>query len=229
MVITIDGPAGSGKSTVAQRIAQQLNIFYLNTGLLYRAVAYLLFVDPAGAFFNQGDKGVEDLTIAQLQGLPDLEYSYSAKGAAIAVKGKDITAQLFGTAGIDQLASKISALPPVRQYLLEVQRVVARRHDVIADGRDCGTVVFPHAEYKFFLTASVEVRAQRRMLDPKTQTLGLTYEQVRADVAERDERDKNRAIAPLRIPDYAIIIDASSLSIDEVVKKIISHIQGSTL
>ena len=225
MIITIDGPAGSGKSTVAQRIAQQLNIFYLNTGLLYRTVAYLLFVDPTAPFFNQLDKGIESLTLAHLQGLPALEYSYLLNGAAVSVAGKDITAQLFATTGIDQLASKISALPAVREYLLELQRVVATKHDVIADGRDCGTVVFPDAEYKFFLTASVEVRAQRRMLDPKTQALGLTYDQVRADVAERDERDKNRAIAPLRIPDQAVIIDASSLSIDEVVKKIITSIR----
>lgn len=221
MIITIDGPAGSGKSTVAQRIAQQLNIFYLNTGLLYRAVAYLLFVDPSAPFFNQLDKGIESLTLAHLQCLPALEYSYSLNGAAVSVAGKDITSQLFATTGIDQLASKISALPAVREYLLDVQRLIAKKHDVIADGRDCGTVVFPLAEYKFYLTASVEIRAQRRMLDPKTQSLGLTYEQVRADVAERDERDKNRSIARLRIPEQAVIIDASFLSIDEVVSKII--------
>lgn len=226
MIITIDGPAGSGKSTVAQRVAQQLWIYYLNTGMLYRAVAYLLFYDSAGIFKGNLDADISQLTREQLDALPKIEYSYSVAGAAVAVRGQDFTQQLFAIAGIDQLASRVSALPVVRAYLLDVQRDVAKKHDVIADGRDCGTVVFPQAEYKFYLTASVDVRASRRMRDAKTLALGLTFEQARADVAARDERDQNREIAPLRIPEGAVVIDASDLTIDQVVERVIEVVEA---
>lgn len=224
MIITIDGPAGSGKSTVAQQVAQQLGIYYLNTGMLYRAVAYLLFHDVAGVFHNHEAADIAQLTWAQLEMLPKIEYSYDVTGACVAVRGQDFTKKLFALPGIDQLSSRVSALPVVRAYLLDVQRDVAKQHDVIADGRDCGTVVFPAAEHKFYLTASVEVRAQRRMRDAKTLALGLTFEQVRADVAARDDRDQKRDIAPLRIPDWAVVVDCSDLSIEQVVERVLESV-----
>lgn len=221
MIITIDGPSGSGKSTVAQKIAQDRGIFYLNTGLLYRAITYLVYEDPTSPLFGQYDHDIELITRDQLDALPTLAYAYSAEGATVFVHGQDIVAKCYATPGLDQVASKLSALPVVREFLLDVQRDIAKHHDVIADGRDCGTVVFPDAEHKVFLTASLDVRAQRRMLDTKVQALGLTFEFVRNDLAERDERDENRAIAPLRIPAGATVIDSSDFSIDQTVEMII--------
>ena len=221
MIITIDGPSGSGKSTVAQKIAQDRGIFYLNTGLLYRAITYLVYEDPTSPLFGRYDDDIELITRDQLDALPTLAYAYSADGATVFVHGQDIVAKCYATPGLDQVASKLSALPVVREFLLDVQRDIAKQHDVIADGRDCGTVVFPDAEHKIFLTASLDVRAQRRMLDAKVQALGLTFELVRNDLAERDERDENRAIAPLRIPAGATVIDSSDFSIDQTVEMII--------
>ena len=221
MIITIDGPSGSGKSTVAQKIAQDRGIFYLNTGLLYRAITYLVYEDPTSPLFGRYDDDIELITRDQLDALPTLAYAYSAEGATVFVHGQDIVAKCYATPGLDQVASKLSALPVVREFLLDVQRDIAKQHDVIADGRDCGTVVFPDAEHKIFLTASLDVRAQRRMLDAKVQALGLTFEFVRNDLAERDERDENRAIAPLRIPAGATVIDSSDFSIDQTVEMII--------
>ncbi len=221
MIITIDGPSGSGKSTVAQKIAQDRGIFYLNTGLLYRAITYLVYEDPTSPLFGRYDDDIELITRDQLDALPTLAYAYSADGATVFVHGQDIVAKCYATPGLDQVASKLSALPVVREFLLDVQRDIAKQHDVIADGRDCGTVVFPDAEHKIFLTASLDVRAQRRMLDAKVQALGLTFEFVRNDLAERDERDENRAIAPLRIPAGATVIDSSDFSIDQTVEMII--------
>ncbi len=221
MIITIDGPSGSGKSTVAQKIAQDRGIFYLNTGLLYRAITYLVYEDPTSPLFGRYDDDIQLITRDQLDALPTLAYAYSAEGATVFVHGQDIVAKCYATPGLDQVASKLSALPVVREFLLDVQRDIAKQHDVIADGRDCGTVVFPDAEHKIFLTASLDVRAQRRMLDAKVQALGLTFELVRNDLAERDERDENRAIAPLRIPAGATVIDSSDFSIDQTVEMII--------
>lgn len=226
MIITIDGPAGSGKSTVAQKIAQQLGIFYLNTGLLYRAVAYLLATGPLKAIDPQDAPeafcaGISD---AALAALPTLRYFYANAVASVTVAGQDITAHLFATPGISQLASQISALPRVRAYLLDVQRAVAREHDVVADGRDCGSVVFPDAAYKFFLTASIEERAKRRLFDTKSGTThdAATLEAIKADIAQRDARDQNRAIAPLIRPEGALEIDSSGLAIDDVVQAMLA-------
>jgi len=227
MIITIDGPSGSGKSTVAQKIAQQLHIFYLNTGLLYRALAYFIFEDVASPLYKKHDTDLSLITRSLLQQLPSMTYAYAPSGASISVQGNDMTAHCYATAGIDQIASKLSALPVVREFLLDVQRDIAKLHDVVADGRDCGTVVFPHAQHKFFLTASLDVRAQRRMHDVKIQELGLSIDVVRDDLAQRDERDKNRAIAPLRVPENAIMIDSSNLSIDEVAGVIIEHVYAA--
>lgn len=225
MIITIDGPSGSGKSTIAQLIAQKLNIFYLNTGILYRTIAYCLFEDPASQFFKKYDLAPQKITLGYLASLPSLNYNYTAAGATISISGKNITPHLYATPNIDQNASRLSALPTIRTHLLAVQHSIAQNHSVIADGRDCGTVVFPEAEYKFFLTASLDARAKRRMLDPKTIALNLSFDQVKADIAARDERDLTRTTAPLLIPDNAIIIDSSDLTIELVVAKIVKNVQ----
>lgn len=225
MIITIDGPSGSGKSTIAQRIAQQLGIFYLNTGALYRTIAYLVFEEPSSQFFKKYDVATDEITLGYLATQPSIDYAYSAAGATIRIAGTDITPHLYATPNIDQNASRLSALPAVRTYLLDVQRAIARQHSVIADGRDCGTVVFPQAEHKFFLTASLDARAKRRMLDPKAIALGLSFDQVKADIAARDERDQTRTAAPLRIPEGAAIIDSSNLTVEQVIGEILRIVQ----
>ena len=224
MIITIDGPSGSGKSTVAQLVAQKLGIFYLNTGLLYRAVTYLVFEDESSPLFKRYDADLQNITRDMLDALPSITYSYTAAVGAVSARGNNITLKIYATSGIDQTASKLSALPVVREFLLDVQRDIAKQHDVVADGRDCGTVVFPEAEHKFYLTASLDVRATRRMHDAKVKALGYTFDFVRNDLAERDERDKNRAIAPLRVPAGATIIDSSDLTIDQVIDVILKDI-----
>lgn len=225
MIITIDGPSGSGKSTIAQRIAQQLGIFYLNTGALYRAITYLVFEEATSKYYKQYDVATELITHEFLTALPTITYHYSKTGATITINNTDITPQLYATPNIDQNASRLSALPVVRAYLLELQRSIGQKNSIVADGRDCGTVIFPQAEYKFFLTASIDARAKRRMLDPKSIALGLTFEHIKKDLAERDARDQNRTIAPLIVPKDALIIDSSNLSIEQVMEKIIRNTQ----
>lgn len=222
MIITIDGPSGSGKSTIAQKIAQLLGIFYLNTGALYRAITYLVFEEATSKYYKQYDVATELITHEFLTTLPAIIYHYSKNGATIRINNTDITQQLYATPNIDQNASRLSALPIVREYLLDIQRSIAQLHNVIADGRDCGTVIFPQAEYKFFLTASLDTRAKRRMLDPKSIALGLSFEHIKTDLAERDARDQNRTIAPLIVPKGAIMIDSSNLTIEQVIEKIIN-------
>lgn len=257
MVITIDGPAASGKSTVAQIIAKKRGIFYLNTGLLYRALAYLVFyrhetlqdglktppqvergevpsaeaVVPLIPSSNQVEprstcvgKVTEiqfsTITRAFLDGLPTLEYNYAKGQATVAVNGHDITSQSYATPGIDKHASQLSTVEVVREFMLDIFRGIAAKHDVIADGRDCGSVIFPQADYKFYLTASLDARAERRLNDPKVAALGLTFDQVRADLADRDERDKTRAVAPLVVPAGAIVIDATHQGIELIVESV---------
>lgn len=225
MIITIDGPSGSGKSTVAQQVAQRLSIFYLNTGALYRTIAYLVFEEASSQFFKKYAVELNNITPEYLAALPTIDYSYSQAGAGIAIAGNDITPHLYATQDIDTHASRLSALPAVRTYLLDIQRSIACQHSIIADGRDCGTIVFPQADHKFFLTASLDARTKRRMLDPKSIALGLSFDQVKADITARDERDQNRATAPLRIPEGATIIDSSDLTIEEVVGKVVEITQ----
>src|SRR5271157_5319036 len=155
MIITIDGPAASGKSSVAKDLAKKLGFYYLNTGLLYRAVAYILMQQ----------KGSLDTILPQdLEFINQLTYRYHDNVPTVLYEGNDITPMLF-SASLEQGASIVSSNKAVRDALLAFQRRIAQEHDVIADGRDCGSVVFPNAEYKFFLTADVDARTQRLMND----------------------------------------------------------------
>ncbi|MCK4499657.1 (d)CMP kinase [Candidatus Babeliales bacterium] len=215
MIITIDGPAGSGKSTVADAVAEKLGVHHMQTGLLYRAAAYILH--GKNYRFDQ---------IAEM--LKKIEYRVNGGDrAVVAVDGVDITEKL-SHAEFSQPASIISAIPEVREALLPVQKNVGENYDIVADGRDCGSVVFPDADIKIFLTALAEERAKRIMNDPKRKRQNLTFEEVLADVLERDERDKNRSVAPLIIPKDAIVVDNSTfLSPEETVQKILDVIGES--
>lgn len=224
MIITIDGPAASGKSTVARMIAEQLDFYYLNTGLLYRAVTYILI--KKHSYTQETLKAVQAEDIAQCVDMNRFFYSYTPQeGSTVLYDTVDITRFLKDPL-IDQNVSLISPQPLVREALSHLQRAIAKDHDVIVEGRDVGSVVFPHADYKFFLTASLEVRAQRwrRYQEKKGNIYSLQEAQER--VEERDHQDQTRAHSPLVVPANAIIVDSSDITLQESVQEILKHIKN---
>lgn len=229
MVITIDGPAGGGKTTVASRLAKKIGYYPLKTGLLYRALAYMAVED--GLIQSEDLAGRAELDFSWLddsvaQSMSErVEYGYREGEIQpyVCVDGNDVTEVLSSSAYSD-LASIMSALKPVREALLDTQRKIAHEYDVIAEGRDCGSVVFPDAAFKFYLTASVETRAQRILADPLRKSTTCSFSEMVRIVQERDARDSQRDIAPLCIPHLAHQIDSSSLTVDMVVDQIASLI-----
>lgn len=201
-VVAIDGPAGAGKSTVAKLLADKLGITYVNTGSLYRAVAWAL---------DQQNLAVEELTADFLEKL-SLEYV----NGSLLVNGNDPGAALR-TAEIAAGASKVSKLQIVRDHLLPVQREAARRGWIVMEGRDIGTVIFPDAKCKFFITASLEARAKRRLAQHGEVSGNATLEDVMRDIAARDEQDSKREIAPLKAAEDAVVIDTGDMTPDQVV------------
>lgn len=207
-VVAIDGPAGAGKSTVARMVADCLNYAYINTGSLYRALAYAAMA--SGVAFNE----VTPEFLAEQQ----LEF----RGADLYLNGQKLETELR-RAECAKGASIISAIPCVRDYLLPVQRNAAHGQWIVMEGRDIGTVIFPDAEKKFFVTASAEERARRRLAQSGEVADGATFESILADIKARDERDMNRAVAPLKQAEDAVLIDTTGLAISEVVEKIASY------
>lgn len=206
--IAIDGPAGAGKSTIAKRLAKELGYYYVDTGAIYRTVAYfmdLLGVSPKDA--DGVERYIDELTI-------QIEYDEEGKQHML-MNGIDVTGEIR-TQDISQKASLVSAHAVVREVLLDMQRDVAKAHNVIMDGRDIGTVVLPKADVKIFLTASPEVRAKRRYdeLIAKGQTANL--EQVLKEIVQRDYQDTHREIAPLKMARDSIKLDTSDLDIEGV-------------
>ena len=216
--IAIDGPAGAGKSTIARRLAKELGYYYVDTGAIYRTVAY--FLDLLGISPKDADgvqRYLDELTV-------ELEYDAEGKQHML-MNGMDVTDEIR-TQDISQKASLVSAHAIVRDMLLDMQRDVARKHNVIMDGRDIGTVVLPKATAKIFLTASAEVRAQRRTDEMLAKGQKAEFQQVLKDIQQRDYQDSHRAIAPLKQAKDAILLDTSALNIDEVVaemKKIVGE------
>ncbi|MBU1008341.1 (d)CMP kinase [Candidatus Dependentiae bacterium] len=232
MIITIDGPVASGKSSVARALARELKSYYLYTGLLYRAVAHVLLdrlkkEKTRRPFLPEFQEYVEELGPDQLEFVSDLCYDYGKDDDGdrpyLFYLGEEITHDLYSSE-LDQPASIVSANKHVRDALLDLQRDVAKRYDIVADGRDCGTVIFPQAEHKFYLTASPEVRAQRLMLDEKRGPLQKDIEKVEAELEQRDKRDRERSVAPLTIPEDATIIDNSELTLQETVNRFLRAI-----
>ena len=206
-VVAIDGPAGAGKSTVARLLAERCGFTYVNTGSLYRAIAWA----AAG-------KGVDikDLQEDFLEGL-DLDYV----DGKLLVNGVDPGEELRSSA-CSAAASFVATQPRVRQFLLPVQRNAAMKGWIVMEGRDIGSVIFPDAAYKFFVTASVEERARRRLEQNANET--LTFEEIKKLISERDYQDSHRAEAPLRQAEDALLVDTSSMSIDEVVAYLCDYI-----
>jgi cytidylate kinase len=210
--IAIDGPAGAGKSTIAKCLAKELGYYYVDTGAIYRTVAY--FMDLLGVSPKDVDgvtRYIDELTI-------DIEYDEEGQQHMI-MNGMDVSGDIR-TPEISQKASLISAHAVVRDMLLDMQRDVAKKHNVIMDGRDIGTVVLPRANVKIFLTASPEVRAQRRHLELQAKGSKDSFEKVLAEIKQRDHQDSTRAIAPLKQAKDAVEVDTSELDIEGVVATI---------
>ena len=206
-VVAIDGPAGAGKSTVARLLAERCGFTYVNTGSLYRAIAW--------AAVGKG-VDIKDLQEDFLAGL-DLDYV----DGKLLVNGVDPGEELRSSA-CSAAASFVATQPRVRQFLLPVQRNAAMKGWIVMEGRDIGSVIFPDAAYKFFVTASVEERARRRLEQNANET--LTFEEIKKLISERDYQDSHRAEAPLRQAEDALLVDTSSMSIDEVVAYLCDYI-----
>lgn len=214
--IAVDGPAGSGKSTVSKLVAKRLGILYLDTGAMYRAIAYKCVKDKK----DYGDKDVVKHIINKL----NLKVEYRDGKQITLLDGEDVS-ELIRTPQVSMLASYVSAYSFVRTKMVALQREIAQKTSCIVDGRDIGTNVLPDCKFKIYLNASPEVRAKRRFEEEKSKGGTQTYEQVLREINERDFQDKNRAVAPLQKAKDALEIDTSGLTIDEVVNAIISKVQ----
>jgi|GEM_PF-824272 len=213
MIITIDGPMASGKSSIARLLARELNCYYLYSGLLFRGLAAVLLRDYGYLQEQLSQPTMAD--IAEILAPENFVYVYDQQqGAQIIYKGASITS-LLKTVEIDRAASIIGVHPDVRQALVVLQRRIAVEHALIADGRDCGITVFPHATYKFFLTAMPKIRAERWLAEQLRAGQTLSYEQALAAVIERDARDSSRATSPLQPAPDAFIIDNSDKNLQE--------------
>jgi CMP/dCMP kinase len=209
-VVAIDGPAGAGKSTTARALAARLAFSFLDTGALYRAVA--LCARQAGVDWADAPG------LAALATSLDLRFEGSGAGSRVIVGERDVTAGIRAPE-ISEGASRVSAFPEVRAALLELQRAIGARGRIVAEGRDTGTVVFPTAPAKFFLTAPVAVRAERRTRELRAAGQEVDPAQVQREMEQRDDRDRTRAVSPLRKADDAIEIDTAGLSAEEVVDR----------
>jgi cytidylate kinase len=219
-IVAIDGPAGAGKSTVARRVAERLGFVLVDTGALYRAIA--LAASRRGVGFDDHEKVGELAEALAREGAVRLKAEGGV--ARVELEGEDISG-FIRTPEISQGASKVSAVPRVRAALLEMQRAAGQVGGVVLEGRDIGSVVFPEAEVKVFLTASVDERARRRLAELVRAGTPMDIEQVKGEVVERDRRDSTRPIAPLMQASDAIVVDSSTLDIDAVVQTIVGLVE----
>ena len=210
--VAIDGPAGAGKSTIAKRIARRLGYIYVDTGAMYRAMAYSLIQ-------NQVDAADKEAIAAACQHA-DISICYQDGEQVVLLNGENVNAYLR-TEAVGNMASVSSVVPEVRKKLVELQQKLARETDVVMDGRDIGTVVLPDADVKVYLTASVETRAKRRFLELQEKGEPADLAKIAADIEDRDYRDMHRDISPLRQAEDATLVDSSDMTIDQVVERIL--------
>jgi cytidylate kinase len=210
-VITIDGPGGSGKGTIAMRLAEKLGWHFLDSGALYRLVAV--------AAMDRGIDATEETALGQLARGLDVNFGISGDGMVILLDGNYITGRLRSE-DVGVFASRIAVLPIVRAALVSRQRAFRKDPGLVADGRDMGTVIFPDAKLKIFLTASAHARAERRYKQLKEKGESVNLSRLFRDIEKRDERDSSRAISPLKPADDAHVIDSTEMSIEEVLQKI---------
>lgn len=218
--VAIDGPASAGKSTVAKGVSKKLGIIYIDTGAMYRATALKAI-----------RMGIKEFTPEEVEPiLPDIsiEIRFVNGEQHILLDGEDVNG-LIRTQEVSNGASKVSAIPAVRIKLVELQRKLAEKDSVVMDGRDIGTYVLPNAEFKFYVTADVEVRAMRRFkeLEQKGQLNGMSYEQLLEETKERDERDSTREFVPLKQADDAVLVDTTHMNIEESIAYVVSIIKGA--
>ena len=209
--IAIDGPAGAGKSTIAKRVSGELSFIYVDTGAMYRSIAlYLLRKDISATDVEAVKVALEDIEIA---------IQYVNGDQHVLLNGEDVSGQIR-TEEVGNMASKSSALPCVRAKLLELQKKLAREHDVVMDGRDIGTNILPDAQLKIYLTASVDTRASRRYKELIEKGTDCDLEAIKKDIEQRDYQDMHRETAPLMQAKDAVYLDSSDMTIDQVVEKI---------
>lgn len=215
MIIAIDGPSGAGKSTVAKLLSKELGFEYIDTGAMYRALAYKAY--------NQGIE-INESQIEDMLKTTHIDYHDNQ----IYLDGKNVE-NLIREEAISIAASKISALKVVREKMVELQRRIAANKNAVLEGRDIGTVVFPDADYKFFITAPVEERARRRYEQLKASNIEADYDSVLRDMKRRDQNDSTREYAPLKKAEDAILIDTSRMELKDVVKAITGYIGGNNV
>ena len=214
MIVAIDGPSGSGKSTLGRMLAHALKLLYIDTGSMYRAVALATIeseIDP-------GDKEA----VTALANRIEIDLEGDPDSLSVLLNGSDVTDQIR-TEKVTEMSSIVSTIPGVRRAMVERQRAFGKRGAVL-NGRDIGTVVFPDADVKFFLTAAPEERAERRYKEDQVAGTSTTFAETLADMVERDRRDSTRADSPLKVADDAIVIDSTGKNIDEVLAEMMSHV-----
>lgn len=215
MIIAIDGPSGAGKSTVARLLSKELGFEYIDTGAMYRALAYKAY---------KQNIDINETNIAELLETTNITYYYNK----VFLDGENVE-DLIRNEVISKAASKISSLKIVREKMVEIQRNIAKNKNVVLEGRDIGTIVFPDAEHKFFITASLEERAKRRYEQLKLNNIEADYTNVINDMMKRDENDSTRKFSPLKPAEDAILIDTTNMDLNEVTKTIAQHIGGSNV
>lgn len=214
--IAIDGPAGAGKSSVAKEIAARLGFIYVDTGALYRSIGVNALRN--GVATDDAD------AVTSLLPCVNVELKYIDGAQRVILNGEDVS-EAIRLPEASMAASNVSAIPAVRTFLLDLQRDMAKKNNVIMDGRDIGTVILPDAQYKFFLTASAEVRAERRFKELKEKNITVDFNELLEEIKQRDYNDSHRATAPLKQADDAELVDSSNMTKDEVIEYIISRIK----
>ena len=215
--IAIDGPAGAGKSTIAKQVARRENLIYIDTGAMYRAMSLSMLQN--GIPLNDAEKIGQECSRAQI------DISYENGEQAVFLNGENVDAFLREER-VGNAASAVSAVPRVRERLVQLQRELAESADVVMDGRDIGTVVLPDADLKIFLTASSRVRAERRYRELQEKGIEADLKNIQRDIEERDHRDMTRESSPLRQAEDAVVIDSSMMTVDEVIQNILNLIQS---